>query len=122
MYNRRIESLSSEEVATLTKRTVHKCQCAVCASSEEHPDKAIHRQMNVFLSRLDEQQRRWYVALEAQQRGHGGIEEMARMTGMDVGTIRRGIRELRNDLEERPEGRTRLPGGGRPRAEKNSRA
>ncbi len=77
--------------------------------------------MNVFLSRLDEQQRRWYVALEAQKLGHGGIETMARITGIDVGTIRRGVRELKNDLEDRPAGRTRLPGGGRPRAEKNSR-
>jgi hypothetical protein len=81
----------------------------------------MHRQMNVFLSRLDEQQRRWYVALEAKKHGHGGIEMMAQITGMAVGTIRRGIRELMNDLEERPAERTRLPGGGRPRAEKNSR-
>jgi hypothetical protein len=77
--------------------------------------------MNVFLSRLDEQQRRWYVALEAQKLGHGGIEKMSRITGMDVSTIRRGGRELRNDLEDRPVGRIRLPGGGRPRAEKNNR-
>jgi hypothetical protein len=77
--------------------------------------------MNVFLSRLDEQQRRWYVALEAEKQGHGGIKRMAQITGMDVGTIRRGMRELRNDLEDRPEGRSRWPGGGRPRTEKNSR-
>jgi hypothetical protein len=77
--------------------------------------------MNVFLGRLDEQQRRWYGALEAQKLGHGGLEVMARITGMDVGTIRRGIRELRADLEERPAEGTRLPGGGRPRVEKNSR-
>jgi hypothetical protein len=28
--------------------------------------------MNVLLSRLDEQQRRWYAALEANRMGHGG--------------------------------------------------
>ena len=77
--------------------------------------------MNVFLSRLDEQQRRWYVALEAEKLGHGGIKKMSQITGMEVGTIRRGVQELRNDLAGRPVGRTRLPGGGRPRAEKNSR-
>ena len=77
--------------------------------------------MNVLLSRLDEQQRRWYVALEAKKLGHGGIEQMGLITGMDVGTIRRGSRELENNLEDRPADRTRLPGGGRPRAEKNSR-
>jgi len=46
--------------------------------------------MNVFLSRLDEQQRRWYVALEAEKLGHGGIKKMSQITGMEVGTIRRG--------------------------------
>ncbi len=76
--------------------------------------------MNVFLSRLDEQQRRWYVALEAKKLGHGGIERMAQITGMDVGTIRRGGWELANNLEDRPLDRIRLPGGGRPGAEKNS--
>ncbi len=77
--------------------------------------------MNVFLCRLDEQQRRWYVALEAKKLGHGGIEQMAQISGMDVGTIRRGGRELANNLEDRPVDRMRLAGGGRPRAEKNSR-
>jgi hypothetical protein len=77
--------------------------------------------MNVFLSRLDEQQRRWYVALEAKKLGHGGIERMAQISGMDVGTIRRGGRELANNLEDRPDDRIRLRGGGRPRAEKNTR-
>jgi hypothetical protein len=87
---------------------------------EAHPDKTVHHQMNVFLNRLDEQQRRWYVALEAKKLGHGGIERMAQITGMDVSTIRRGGRELANNLEARPVDRTRVPGGGRPRAEKNS--
>ncbi len=77
--------------------------------------------MNVLLSRLDEQQRRWYVALEAKKLGHGGIGRLAQITGMDVGTIRRGKQELETDLEDRPVNRTRLRGGGRPRAEKNSR-
>ncbi len=103
------------------ERTTYQCQCPSCVSEEGHPDKTIHHQMNVLLSRLDEQQRRWYVGLEAQKMGHGGTERMALITGMDVNTIRRGRRELANNLEERPMNRTRLPGGGRPRAEKNSR-
>jgi hypothetical protein len=36
----------------------HVCQCANCQSSGEHPDKKLHQQMNLLLSRLDEQQRR----------------------------------------------------------------
>jgi hypothetical protein len=78
--------------------------------------------MNVFLSRLDEQQRRWYVALEAQKLGHGGITQMSDITGLHPETIRRGQRELAQDLAERPGERVRLPGGGRPTMEKKGRS
>ena len=33
------------------------------------PDKRLHHQMNLLLSRLDEQQQRWYVALQANKLG-----------------------------------------------------
>jgi hypothetical protein len=74
--------------------------------------------MNVFLSRLDEQQRRWYVALEAQKLGHGGIKQLSEISGLHPETIRRGQQELAQDLVERPHDRVRLPGGGRPATEK----
>jgi hypothetical protein len=74
--------------------------------------------MNLLLSRLDEQQRRWYVALEAKKLGHGGATLMSQITGMHVDTIRRGRRELDAALQERPVDRVRLPGGGRPPVEK----
>lgn len=78
--------------------------------------------MNLFLSRLDEQQRRWYVALEANKMGHGGAQRMSQITGMHVETIRRGRRELENMLADRPVERVRQPGGGRMRVEKKSQA
>ena len=77
--------------------------------------------MNVLLSRLDEQQRRWYAALEATRLGHGGERLMSRITGLDPQTIRRGRRELRAELSERPAEHVRTPGAGRPRAEKKTR-
>ena len=77
--------------------------------------------MNLLLSRLDEQQRRWYVALEAKKLGHGGVTLMSQITGMDVSTIRRGRNELDNELANRPKDRVRLPGGGRDPAEKKIR-
>ena len=77
--------------------------------------------MNLFLSRLDEQQRRWYVALEVRKMGHGGATQMSQITGMHVETIRRGLRELEDDLAGRPVDRVRLPGGGRHRIEKKIR-
>ena len=74
--------------------------------------------MNLFLSRLDEQQRRWYVGMEAKKQGHGGVKKMAQITGININTIRRGKRELSDDLETRPNDRVRLPGGGRKAVEK----
>ncbi len=74
--------------------------------------------MNVFLSRLDEQQRRWYVALESKRKGHGGDRLLAQITGMNVETIRRGRQELDEELASRPRERIRAVGGGRPAVEK----
>lgn len=102
----------------MPKKTIHECQCPICKQPEEHPDKKLHHQMNLFLSRLDEQQQRWYVALEAKKIGHGGATQMSRITGMHVGTIRRGVRELDDELAGRPVDRVRLPGGGRHKVEK----
>jgi uncharacterized protein with PhoU and TrkA domain len=80
----------------------------------------IHHQMNVLLSRLDEQQRRWYVALESKKIGHGGDVELSAITGMDVETIRRGRRELDDDLASRLPERVRDEGGGQPAVEKKT--
>lgn len=98
----------------------YECRCLHCLKVEHSPDKVVHRQMNLFLSRLDEQQRRWYVALESKKLGHGGDKQLSLMTGMHVETIRRGRRELDAFLKQRPVGRVRLPGGGRPAIKKNT--
>ena len=102
----------------MTTRTIHQCQCEICQGSEAHPLKEEHRRMNLFLSRLDEQQRRWYAALEAEKLGHGGIETIAKITGLNVNTISRGRKEWRNDLQDRPSQRIRVKGGGRKSVEK----
>lgn len=76
--------------------------------------------MNLLLSRLDEQQRRWYAAVEAGRLGHGGLVLLTQITGLDDKTIRRGRQELAGSLADRPSDRVRLPGGGRPPVEKKS--
>ena len=87
----------------MLERDMHQCQCANCRQLENHPDKELHRQVNLLLSRLDlRQQRRWYVALEAKKLGHGGATLMSQITGMHVETIRRGRRELDAELQDRP--------------------
>jgi hypothetical protein len=100
---------------------IHRCQCEHCRQSAEHPDQRLHHQINLLMSRLDEQQKRWYAAVETQRRGYGGLQQVATITGLDEKTIRRGMDELAADLENRPVERIRLPGAGRPTVEKKRR-
>ena len=97
---------------------IHACQCPVCRRPDTHPDKRLHHRMNLLLSRMDEQQRRWYVGLESTRIGHGGDVLLAQITGLNVETIRRGREELENDLQDRPPDRIRVAGGGRSPVEK----
>jgi hypothetical protein len=99
----------------------HICQCANCQSLEEHPDKKLHLQMNLLLSRLDEQQRRWYVAVEANRMGYGGLRLLSQITGLDEKTIQRGQEELERSFADRPADQVRSDGGGRQLVEKKAR-
>src|ERR687884_1684536 len=99
-------------------RPVRTCQCARCQMEASHPDREYHRQMNLLLSRLDEQQRRWYLAVESQRLGHGADRLLFEITGVDEKTIRRGREELAASLADQPTDRVRRPGGGRPPIEK----
>jgi hypothetical protein len=76
--------------------------------------------MNLLLSRLDEQQRRWYLAVESERIGHGADRILFEVTGVDEKTIRRGRVELAASLEGRPVDRVRQPGGGRPPTKKKT--
>ena len=77
--------------------------------------------MNLLMSRLDEQQRRWYVALESIRVGYGGDTLLSLITGLDEKTIQKGRQELAASLEGRPTDRIRVPGGGRPSLKKKTR-
>ena len=97
---------------------LHQCRCPHCQSHAEAPEHAIHHQINLLMSRLNEQQRRWYAALEARRYGHGGLKLVSQITGLDEKTIRRGRAELDEDLADRPKDRVRLAGAGRPATKK----
>jgi hypothetical protein len=103
------------------KGVVRSCHCGLCGSGIEHRDVEYHRQMNLLLSRLDEQQRRWYLAVESQRLGHGADRLLFEITGVDEKTIRRGREELAASLAAQPTDRIRQPGGGRPAVEKKHR-
>jgi hypothetical protein len=119
MFRLRKATIGCEEHMPTTE--IHECECEDCQQETEHPNQTLHQQINVLMSRLDEHQRRWYVALESNRIGHGGDVLMAKITGMDEKTIRRGRRELEAGLADRPARRIRLPGGGRPLTEKKTR-
>jgi hypothetical protein len=102
----------------MEKRPVHQCECSECRRSEANPTQELHQQMNFFLSTLDEHQRRLYVGLESKKLGHGGDQQLAVITGMNVDTIAKGRHELE---QAEPTDRIRAPGGGRLAVEKKTR-
>ena len=73
----------------------------------------------LFMSLLDEQQRRLFAGLEALRLGHGGDRAVAQATGLDPHTVAKGRQELlaRDVLVER----RRRPGAGRKPMEKKHR-
>lgn len=97
------------------------CQCPRCQPDGDQAERVLHHQMNVLMSRLNEAQRRWYAAVEAQRLGPGGDRLVAQITGLDEQTIRRGRHELATSLADCPAARVRQPGGGRPPIEKRIR-
>jgi|SRR5262245_17762449 len=100
--------------------TVHSCRCPECQAGHDHGDRQLHHQMNLLMSRLDEQQRRWFAALESNKVGYGGDTLLALITGLHVDTIRRGREELDAGLDGRPTDRVRNPGAGRPPGKKKN--
>ena len=97
------------------------CQCPRCQAGAAHPDRVLHAQMNLLLSRLNEAERRWYAAVEANRQGRGGVRLVAQITGLDEKTIRRGQEEVAGSLADVPVKRQRRAGGGRPAVEKKIR-
>lgn len=74
----------------------------------------VEQTMRIFFESLRENDRRRYAAVEATKLGHGGIEYISRLLGIDPKTIGQGQRDL-EDLPKGPASRVRAPGGGRKR-------
>ena len=96
--------------------SAYRCGCEVCVAGTDLEVRAAHERINLLLTRLDEQQRRWYVATLAEQFGlrKGGVRIMTKITGMSEKTIRKGLIELSGGLGCLPVGRLRQAGAGRP--------
>jgi len=87
----------------------------------EGPDVLAHEMraaIVLFVSLLDEKQRRLYAGLESLRIGRGGDAQIARMLDLDIHTVAKGRRQLlERDFEIE---RMRRKGGGRHSIKKNS--
>ena len=64
-------------------------------------NEAIEIKMRRLFERLSEKDRRRYAGIEAAKLGHGGMEYIAGLFGLDPKTVRRGLAEL--EMEDDPE-------------------
>lgn len=99
---------------------IHQCECETCQSGLDTEVIKSHQRINLFLSRLNEPQRRLYVATLAGEADGPSDRQLALITGLDEKTIRRGKTEMQEQLATVPVGRQRREGGGRLRAEKKT--
>ena len=93
-----------------------KCFCLHCQQSPRGEIAQEHQAINRVLVSLSERGRRLLAGILAQERGHGGVVEVATITGMSRTTIRRGMLEIQRATLGTV--RVRRPGGGRKRVEK----
>jgi hypothetical protein len=75
-------------------------------------EKEIELKMQRLFATLSEKDRRRYAGIEAAKLGHGGIEYISKLFGVDPKTVRRGMTELEQTGDPVP-GRVRKEGGGR---------
>lgn len=85
-------------------------------------DSATEKRLRDFAQTLSEKDRRRFAAIEAVQRGYGGIVYIADVLGCSTKTIERGIKELDQLPDDPAAGRVRRPGAGRKKGSNRSRA
>lgn len=63
-------------------------------------EKSVEKKMRRLFKTLSEKDRRRYAGIEAAKLGHGGIEYVSGLFGIDPKTVRRGMQELEQDESE----------------------
>jgi hypothetical protein len=104
-----------------SSKSVHKCRCNECIEQPNGEIALLHTSINRLVASLDEKHRRQFAGLLASQFGHGGLQYLSKITGLDRDTISRGKREI-EPADVALTQRIRAVGGGRHPAEKKSRA
>lgn len=69
----------------------------------------IEIKMQRLFARLSEKDRRHYAAVEVAKLGHGGLDYITKLFGIDPKTVRRGVAELEEN-EDTVTGRVRKKG------------
>jgi hypothetical protein len=100
---------------------VHECACEICQAGTDEAVMGHHRHINLVLSRLEEAERRWYVASLSSGPGAPSDGMLGQISGLSDKTIQRGRQELESGLKDTAAGRQRQNGGGRKKAEKKTR-
>lgn len=101
-------------------KPVHKCRCSDCIEQPSRETALFHASINRLVAALDEKHRRQFVGLLASQMGHGGIQYISKITGLNRQTISRGKREI-EQVDTALAGRIRVRGSGRHKVEKKNR-
>lgn len=112
----------SEKYADQRKARVQRKHKSLATMLVANPDLAEDEAKAVvllFLSTLNEQQRRLYAGLESLKLGYGGDSYIADLFGMDPHTVARGRRDL--EKGDWHTNRLRAQGGGRRKVEKKRR-
>src|SRR5712664_3093715 len=108
-------------MAVQRNTVIYECVCREWKRAPAGETAKLHGSINRVIVSLDEKRRRHFVGLLASQHGYGGIQQIARVTGMSRTTILRGQRELEAGHLV-ASGRVRAPGAGGKWSEKNNRA
>ena len=98
-------------------RRIRRCRCRGCRSRRDIELVTYHRAINRVMVELDERSRRLFAGILARQHGHGGIWQVAEITGLSRMTVRRGLRETERGQAQSSD-RVRRSGGGRKCVEK----
>ncbi len=104
------------------QREVHRCECDECGEHARSQAAREHRAINRIMATLNEKNGRRFAGVLVLQLGHGGVEQVRRITGLSRTTIQRGRDEVQSRESKKQASQIRQPGGGRPLAEKNIRA
>jgi hypothetical protein len=67
-------------------------------------EKSVEKKMRRLFKTLSEKDRRRYAGIEAAKLGHGGIEYICGLFGIDPKTVRRGLEELEQEEDEAADG------------------